>query len=174
MKSAGITKDGVEVFYSEKMFRRISNELKVLIAEALPKINYNYYPYFCTFYFDRIVGKTSLVDVDSYNENVFWVYRKGNSKWKAPVIIEESKRYTTKITWFFRLKEDKVFIRDCYFGGKAFPLPGDPMAQKNIQASSNFWQEHALSVTVDEIDVPKTLASLSSEDRDRFLESIAC
>lgn len=174
---AGITRDNQEIYYSEWKFNKFSEEQKSLIAEVLPKHMYKDYPIVYTFGFDRLVGYTSLVEVEDYQKDrFFWVYRKSNSAWKVPVLINGESRMTTYMTLVFEKKEDKVFVVDCFFGKRCLPLPGNPNARKKgrsyVKKCHHFWQNHALAMPQDEIDIPKTLESLSEEDASRFRKCI--
>ncbi|MEI3402115.1 MAG: hypothetical protein V8R51_07385 [Clostridia bacterium] len=56
--------------------------------------------------------------------DVFWVYRKTNPKWKVPVILTRNARKTTFITVTFERCENRIILSNWYFGGKSFPFPG--------------------------------------------------
>ena len=174
----GTTADNCNVYCTERKFNQLTEEQKQLIEEALPKYVYKDYPFVYTFRFDRLVGSTALVEVEDYQkERVFWVYRKTNPLWRVPVLINGESRMTTYMTLVFDKKDDKVFVVDCYFGKRTLPLPGSLSAKKRgvpyVKACHRFWQNHALSMNQEVIDIPKTLERLSEEEASRFLKCIS-
>lgn len=174
---AGVTLDNQEVLYTERKFNRLSDEQKKLISEALPQIMYKQFPLVYTFAFDRIVGETALVEVDDYQkDSVFWVYRKSNIKWRVPVVLNGTARKTTYMTMIFQRREGKVFIADCFFGKRTPPLPGNPDARRQgenfVENCRNFWQNHALVIPQNDIDVARTVRRLDEKEAEHFLELI--
>lgn len=174
---AGVTFDNQEILYSKSKFNRLSDEQKKLISEALPKIMYKQFPLVYTFAFDRIVGETTLIEVDDYmKDSVFWVYRKSNLNWRVPVVINGTVRKTTYMTIFFQRRDGKVFIGDCYFGKRTPPIPENPDARRRgndfVESCRNFWQNHALVVSHEDIDIAKTVSRLDESQAARFLELI--
>ena len=172
------TADNCEVYCTEKKFNRFTEDQKQLIGEALPKYVHKDFPFVYTFGFDRLVGETTLVEVEAYQkENVFWVYRKSNPIWRVPVLINGESRMTTYMTLLFDKKGDKVFVGDCYFGKRTLPLPGNPKAKKRgatyVKECHRFWQKHALSLSKDDIDVPRTLERMNEEEASRFMKVIS-
>lgn len=174
----GTTADNCDVYCTTRKFNQLTEDQKQLIAEVLPKHVYKDYPIIYTFRFDRLVGSTPLVEVEDYQkERVFWVYRKTNPLWRVPVLINGESRMTTYMTLLFDKKEDKILVVDCYFGKRTLPLPGSISAKKRggiyIKECHKFWQTHALSMSKDNIDIPKTLERLSEEEASRFLKCIS-
>ncbi len=174
---AGTTKDNKKIFYTEEKFKQFSDEQKNLIAEALPHIIYQKFPAIYTYSFNRIVGSTSLVEVEDYQkDNVFWVYRKRNSKWTVPVYFNGVARKTTYMTIVFRRYYGKIFVSNCFFGKRVLPLPSNPYAINKgtefVERCQSFWQNHALVIPKDEIDISKTLETLTADEAQHFWEII--
>lgn len=174
---AGKTFDNRRIYYSNSKFKQFTDNQKSLISEALPRIMYSYYPIIYTFGFDKVVGETSLVDVDeTLKDKVFWVYRRNNTHWVVPAIIDFPKKKTTYLTMVFGKREGKIFIDDCFYGKRTPPLPANPkVSSKNevyLKNCEEFWQSHALSMSIDEINIPFTLNSMSEEDAARFKKII--
>ncbi len=174
---AGRTHDNQNVYYSKRKFKQFSDVQKNLIAEALPRISYKDFQTIYTFCFNRIVGSTSLVEVEDYQKDrVFWVYRKSNTKWRVPVLFNGVQRNTTYMTIMFESRDNKVFIIDCYFGKRVPPVLGNPKSRRKgadfAEKCQNFWQNHALVIPQDAIDIPRTLCSLNEEEYDRFMEFV--
>lgn len=174
---AGTTCDNQDVYYTENKFMRLSDVQKSLIAEALPRMVYKQFPLVYTFSFDRIVGATSLVEVEDYQkDSVFWVYRKSNTKWRVPAGFDGTPRMTTYMTIIFSRREDKVFVGDCFFGKRTLPLPSHPDARRQgtdfVEKCRTFWHNHALIISQEEVDIPRTLKTLNEEEATRFLELV--
>ena len=80
----GVTSDSVSIWCTEWKYKRLTDNEKLLIAEALRKINYQKYPLVYTVEFDRVIGSTLCVELDEYQkQRAFWVYRKRNPKWRV-------------------------------------------------------------------------------------------
>ena len=173
----GTTCDNQDVYCNEGKFMRLSDVQKKLIAEALPHIVYKQFPLVYTFCFNRIVGSTYLIEVEDDQKNdVFWVYRKFNTRWKVPAVFDATPRMTTYMTLLFCRCEDRVFIGDCYFGKRTLPLPCNPDAHRQgtyfVKKCQIFWRNHALIIPREEVDIQKTLKTLNEEEAKRFLELV--
>lgn len=174
---AGRTRDNQNVYYSKRKFKQLSDVQKHLIAEALPCISYKDFPIIYTFCFNRIVGSTSLVEVEDYQKDrMFWVYRKSNHNWRVPILFNGVSRMTTYMTIMFQCRENKIFVGDCYFGKRVPPIPENPAARKKgidfVEKCYNFWQNHALIIPQSAIDIPRTVSCLNEEEYIRFMEFI--
>lgn len=174
-----ITHDGKKIYFQKERipFRNITEWEKKLIQEALSHMVYEYFPRIYSYSFDRVVGETRLVEVaEEEKANVFWVYRKNNTKWKVPVILTRNARKTTFITVTFERCDDKIMMGNWYFGGKSFPFPGQVErrrgSRKFVENCQKFWQNHALAVPTEEIDIPRSLKEMNSEEAERFLKLI--
>ena len=174
-----ITHDGKKIYFQKERipFKNITEWEKKLIQEALSHMVYEYFPRIYSYSFDRIVGETRLAEVAEEEKNdVFWVYRKTNPKWKVPVILTRNARKTTFITVTFERCDDKIMIGNWYFGGKSFPFPGQVErrrgSRKFVENCQRFWQNHALTIPKKEIDIPKSLKEMNSEEAERFLKLI--
>ncbi len=171
----GVTSDSVSIWCTEWKYKRLTDNEKLLIAEALRKINYQKYPLVYTVEFDRVIGSTLCVELDEYQkQRAFWVYRKRNPKWRVFAVIGAKTRKTVNLTVLFEEKDDKVVIADWYFGKRVYPLPSNPKARKRgkeyVDICQKFWQEHALVVEKEEINVEKTLKTMDESDKARFIE----
>ncbi len=177
---AGTTRDNQNIFYTEKGVKRFTDEQKKLIAEALPHITYKYFPLIYTFSFNRLVGITSLVEVeDDKKDCMFWVYRKSKTKWKVPAFFSTSPispRWTTYMTMIFQRRGEKIFVVTCYFGKRVPPLPCNPIARVRgnafVESCQEFWRNHALIINPNDIDIERTLETLNAEESARFLNLI--
>jgi len=69
-------------------------------------------------------------------------------------------------------KEGKVFISDCFFGKRTLPVPGNPDARRQgpefLENCQNFWQNHALVVSMKDINVSRTIKRLSEKELECF------
>ena len=174
-----ITHVGKKIYFQKERipFRNITEWEKKLIQEALSHMVYEYFPRIYSYSFDRVVGETRLVEVAEEEKNdVFWLYRENNPKWKVPVILTRNARKTTFITVTFERCDDKIMIGNWYFGGKSFPFPGQVErrrgSRKFVENCQKFWQNHALAVPTEEIDIPRSLKEMNSEEAERFLKLI--
>lgn len=174
-----ITHDGKKIYFQKERipFRNITEWEKKLIQEALSHMVYEYFPRIYSYSFDRIVGETRLVEVAEEEKNdVFWVYRKNNPKWKVPVILTRNARKTTFITVTFERCENRIILSNWYFGGKLFPFPGQVErrrgSRKFVENCQKFWQNHALTIPKKEIDIPRSIKEMNSEEAERFLKLI--
>lgn len=83
---------------------------------------------------------------------------------------------TTYMTIIFFRREDKVYVGDCYFGKRTLPLPSHPDARRQrpdfVERCRKFWQNHALIIPQEEVDISKTLKTLNEEEENCFLELV--